>query len=365
VGDFGKSRVADQARPGEYLRRWGFQRPRSVGFVERWAEARLAGRLGWRRDLFEGRVAIDNSGGSGAFRVRSAATHFFRRSTSIAFVRLANWLRFGNAFRQLTNLFFAAESYGVRTVEFRSRHPLFQASRLGPFTLRWQRPTLHLGGVGLEGDFFYLDALGLKPTIDDEAKIAKAYLRDLLSPSLRTPTPRVGENDLVLHFRAGDVFGPGFIHPLYGQPPLAYYLAAVERERPARAWLVYESRANPCVNAVEARLRAAGVPVEIQSGTLEQDLSVLLSARRLVAGRGSFCDAVAALSERLERLYLFGTTNTVLRKLGIGIVRADDVPGDYTSFVLSGNWAASPRQLLMMLQYDKAHLRFDEEPPLD
>ena len=110
----------------------------------------------------------------------------------------------------------------------------------------------------------------------------------------------------MLHVRAGDVFRfwrPP--HSGYAQPPLSYYLEAVEREQPARVWLVFEDRCNPCIPAAQMALQERGVEVLLQSGTLAEDLRLLLSATRLVAGRGSFAHMIAQLSERLRKVYFF------------------------------------------------------------
>lgn len=64
---------------------------------------------------------------------------------------------------------------------------------------------------------------------------------------------------------------------------------------------MFEDCSNPCVEAAEVALQACGVKVLMQSGTLEEDLRVLLSASQLAGGRSSFAYAIAYLSERLRR----------------------------------------------------------------
>ena len=104
----------------------------------------------------------------------------------------------------------------------------------------------------LLGRFFKLKEFDLSLSAADEARIFRDYIRPLVRPEFRIPDMRVRPDDLILHFRAGDVF-TGKVHSNYGQPPLSYYLAAVEREQPARVWLVFEDRSNPCIDAAEAR----------------------------------------------------------------------------------------------------------------
>src|SRR5262249_33769825 len=156
-------------------------------------------------------------------------------------------------------------------------------------------------GASLEGLYFFLDAFQVSVDKDASARIFTKYLRPLLVPELRKPDRRVGREDLVLHFRAGDVFRESQPHPSYGQPPLSYYLAAVEREQPQRVWLVFEDRANCCIDAAESALKARGLEVVVQSGATIDDIRVLMTAERLVSSRCTFVQAIAHLSERLRK----------------------------------------------------------------
>jgi hypothetical protein len=352
----------DETRPKTGDRpRWGWGRPPAASGLERFVERRLSARLGWRLDVVRGLQAADGTAsGNGSFRVLSPGSFFLPWNRTPALLRVATWYRFGNAVRQLQNAFIVAEHYGVKRIEFANVHPFFEGSRSGPFELTWGQPCEPRRRIGLEGSFFFLQGLGQEGRPDAQARVFTAHIRHLLTSALREPDGRVDEGDLILHFRGGDVFRAKGIHPSYGQPPLNYYLAAVERERPSRVWLVFEDRANPCVGAVEAALHARGIEVVAQSSDLGADLRVLLSAKRLVAGNGSFCVAVAALSTRLQKLYLFEKSVPVLRRLGIDVVRAVDRSGNYRRHILSENWAASPQQLALMLSYPAECIEFCE-----
>ena len=192
----------------------------------------------------------------------------------------------------------------------------------------------------------------------DEARIFRDYIRPLVRPEFRIPDMRVRPDDLILHFRAGDVF-TGKVHSNYGQPPLSYYLAAVEREQPARVWLVFEDRSNPCIDAAEAALSQRGMEVVLQSGSLDEDLRVLLSARRIVAGRGSFVHMVSHLSDYLSKIYFFerGTCESV-RRLGIQVVKSTDAQGEFKAGLLNRKWRNAPEQRALMLSYPAERLTF-------
>jgi len=148
-------------------------------------------------------------------------------------------------------------------------------------------------------------------------------------------------------------------HPSYAQPPLSYYIAAVDREQPTRVWLVFEDRSNPCIEAAEAALRHRGIEVLLQSGSLADDLRLLMSATCLVGGRGSFAYMIAHLSGRLRRAYFFERGGMeALRELGIAVIIARDADHEFKAKLLNNNWIASPEQRALMLSYPADNLAF-------
>lgn len=98
-------------------------------------------------------------------------------------------------------------------------------------------------------------------------------------------------------------------------------------------------------------MRSRGVEVILQSGTLLDDLRVLLSARRLVASVGSFVPAAALLSSNLETFYQFSRhPHSVLTLKGVRVVCAHDAKGEFMATVAAG-WGARSEQLAMMMSY--------------
>jgi hypothetical protein len=163
-----------------------------------------------------------------------------------------------------------------------------------------------------------------------------------------------------MHFRGGDAFDTVDIEPGYWPPPLAYDLAAFERERPKRVWLVFEDRRNPTIAAADETLRLRGVEVLLQSGALADDPRVLLSARWLVASIGTLALAVGMLSPRIDTFSQFsGPPNPVLKLKGLRIVRAQDVKGE----AVQANWGARPEQLAMILSYPIDALQIEAAGP--
>jgi hypothetical protein len=334
-----------------------------AGLLTSFVERRLASRYGWNLEVSQGREAVfPGSRTGGIYRVLNPARYFLRPSAPIDTLQVTEWLRFGNSVRQLTHAIALAERYGVRRIRLPSHHLFFQGERTGDVILDWD------GGrrafdFALSG--YFLHTRALMPPLDagTEYRIASRHVRPMLAWDRLRTDPRVGADDLVMHFRGGDAFDTDEVKPGYWQPPLAYYLAAFEHARTKRVWLVFEDRRNPTIAGVEEALRLRGVEVIIQSGTLTDDLRVLLSAHRLVASIGTFVPAVALLSPRLATFYQFSRDpEPVLTLKGVQVVRAQDGEGQFTATV-SSHWGARPDQLAMMMSYPMDCIRIEETAP--
>jgi len=331
------------------------------------AESALAERLGWNLGVLRGELATNSFGTAGGYRLLAPHRILSGHEPQFEVLRVTNFGRFGNAVRRLRNVFAVARRYRVPRIEFARRHELFGGDRVAEFSLGWtfpwERPA-EQQTPGIIGDFYVLHAFGFDTDPGEEAEVTSSCVRPLLPARLRTPRHDVGEDDLILHFRGGDIFGPSHsIHPGYGQPPASYYLSAVAREKPNRVWLVDEDRRNPAIDAVESMLRLHGITVFTQSTTLEGDIHVLLSARRIVAGIGTFVPAIAALSERLRQLTLFEPPVKALRRLGVEQISGRDRKGAYQAAMLSNNWRNTPEQRALMLAYPPTALEFTVHAP--
>jgi hypothetical protein len=332
---------------------WGYKRTAVDGRFGRLAELWLCARYGWNKDVFFGRVSVGRTGGSGAHQFFGSVRHLVSVTPRIQTLRINRWARFGNSVIQLRNAIYMAELLGAQNIEAPEEHAVFSQGTDHRFTYRWSTQFYPPPAAStIVGDFFFLTAFEKVVDRKAEARIFSEHLQGLVSPTIQTPDPRVGEEDLVMHFRAGDVFDQPAPHPDYGQPPLCYYLSIVERHRPRTVWLVFENRSNPCIDAAERILRERGIDVRIQSGTLAEDIRVLMSARRLVASRGSFVPMIALLSRRVQFVHFFERgTHYPLRELGVAVAIVSDARGHYKERIMNGNWKCSQEQRQLMLDY--------------
>lgn len=203
----------------------------------------------------------------------------------------------------------------------------------------------------LVGTFFHTAAFPADAVTPDTRTATLREVRDQL------PLPKKGKaldpRHLVIHIRGDDVFRrkpPAS----FGQPPLSYYLLVLDDEAWSEVTVVSGDTANPVLDPLLAELKARSLPHRFQSGTLEDDLAFLRSASTLVAGRGTFIPAVTGLSTAIQTVYSFGEEKLFRRDLTVREV--SDRAGDYWSAICAKNWANTPQQRELMLNYGQENL---------
>lgn len=186
---------------------------------------------------------------------------------------------------------------------------------------------------------------------------AWAHLSSLFSRKIHDSNS--GEGVLTIHLRGGDVFGPRK-PAAYGQPPLGYYKLILNSKPWTRVDVVYQDDRNPVVAPLVKHLRETRIHFTLHSGTDLEDISILLRAQNLVAGRGTFLPAVVGLSRVCKSVYFFEDKMDILPpKTGLIPIRVFDSVGEYRAKLLSGNWENSAEQRALMLAYPAAALSFD------
>lgn len=204
------------------------------------------------------------------------------------------------------------------------------------------------GNLTIKGSFFYLSTL--KPIFSKTPVKYMELQRIARHISISEYIEPLSEDDLVIHLRSGDVFIKDGGHPEYGQPPLAYYRKIVDSRSWRSVHLVFEDKGNVVIDPLIGFISGRGIPLRIHSGTLESDLSILMSAKTLVAGIGSFIPGVASISNNIKSVYGFERyANWGNGKLNV--ILCEDVAKDYVSAVMSKNWRNLPEQRSLMISY--------------
>lgn len=277
--------------------------------------------------------------------------------------------RFANAVIKLANAYALAKSAGIAQVV----HPGFEFlpddCQVGPvrFVTR-----CGAGARVLQNNFYYTPPLA--PLYARCMPLRRAV--DALGACMTLPCgdrapPPADDAHLFIHLRAGDVFGEGVVHPLYAQPPLAFYQRVLAARPWSRVTLVREDDRNPITAPLIGTLQAMGIPLHQQRGTLREDLETLLTARHLVIARGTFIYPLLIWSRALQQVYAFDSFSAsewcffpaeqyiALRERDGDGLPADaafqvrvlrDRTGRYREQVLR-RWQNSPAQRQMMLDY--------------
>jgi hypothetical protein len=135
----------------------------------------------------------------------------------------------------------------------------------------------------------YVLALDSKELFESDGRVYACgeQMHAALRQSFLSPIEPYDIATLVIHIRAGDIFRGATVHPFYHQPPLAWYIFCL-REHQKRygsisIMLVYEDKGNPCIDALIAWCKDAGIPISSQSSRIvAEDYTHLVRAQALV-----------------------------------------------------------------------------------
>jgi hypothetical protein len=240
-------------------------------------------------------------------------------------------------------------------------------------------------GAFLSGIFF--DSTDFEPVLSpflvfepqdeiDHSEVAQNILRKHLLTNVPFHLSDHLDDELVIHIRSGDIFvGDEPVSSWYRQPPLSFYQHVINKMRAdgriKRVRLVYEDEGNPCIEALRDWLRTEDIPFRIQSGSLAEDLAVLIDAPHLVFGHGTFGYAVCRLSKHIQTLHFFspelGGRYEYMPQIA-EVYRVDDVAGNYIKGGVwggpdQGEWHNTPEQRALMISYPISKLAETQVKP--
>jgi hypothetical protein len=109
----------------------------------------------------------------------------------------------------------------------------------------------------------------------------------------------LGEKDLVIHIRSGDIFNAGGEHGAYLTPPFSYYAHIIEKNHYETIYLIAEDTKNPCIR----KLLEAYPNIKFTIQTLEKDVQIVLAAVNIVMSIGTFLPELLYLSNNIRTIY--------------------------------------------------------------
>ena len=131
----------------------------------------------------------------------------------------------------------------------------------------------------------------------DKYKEALLLLKSIFNYSLVAPP--LGEHEIVMHVRSGDIFNTPPSHGSYLQPPLSYYENCMKGYDIVH--IVAEDTKNPVTN--ELIRKYSNIKFNIQS--LNDDIGLILRAKYCVTSFGTFIPALMCISTNIKKLYTF------------------------------------------------------------
>ena len=242
--------------------------------------------------------------------------------------------RLGNNIIQVKNALHVALHYNYNVIL--PPHPYFTITFI---SLGTERST---EAVTDESNFFYPDKIkNVDISIFNEnVSSIQSTLRDIF----RIKTLNVlGERDVVIHVRGGDIFSQR-PHKGYIMPPLSYYVNILNKHNYDNIYLISQDRRNPVIG----KLLSLYPKIKFEVGTLDKDITTILSSKNVIESFGTFTPSLLFLSRNIEFIEkpsyqiqpLIADTQVSIHNTELGSYREDMYP-----------WRNTTAQQKIMLEF--------------
>jgi hypothetical protein len=258
-----------------------------------------------------------------------------------------NWYgRLGNNILQVINAVLVALYYKHLNVEIPSRE-FFNYTLL---TINNEVPFNEDKLYELSGDFFYRKNITTQNPWIDEACFncnhaeMLTHLRELFEFKYHTLTP-LGENDLTIHIRSGDIFEQDGINCKYIQPPLSYYTNIIECGNYENIYLISQDYKNPCVKKLIDMYPVIKYSI---NNDIVNDIKLILRSTNIICSISSFVPTLLNLTDYTACIYVpsyFCELHNVLLNNKAKIVNID--LDDYRNKI--GDWHNTEEQKELMI----------------
>ncbi|HEY9619258.1 MAG TPA: hypothetical protein V6C78_02770 [Crinalium sp.] len=160
------------------------------------------------------------------------------------------------------------------------------------------KPSINISTALFRNLFYRYDFFPFNPALTDYRRIFKTKIFPLIPYRL---DPSIHDETLVIHIRSGDAFKEKGVHSAYVQPPLSFYIKVIETYGYKDIVIVSQADLrNPCIEQLKHRIPT----IKIQTSSLEEDVSTILSARNLVVAFSTFSLSLAFSSPNIKQLHI-------------------------------------------------------------
>ena len=161
-------------------------------------------------------------------------------------------------------------------------------------------------------------------------------------------TIHADEKTLVIHIRSGDIFRSKNPHPDYIMPPLCFYTNIIKElgDQIDKIHLIAEDAFNPCINLLQEKYPN----LVFKKSSLDEDVKVIMGAKRIVYGAGTFIpELLAVFNDSFTEIYR--SSNAYKPSLLVKHSYKDNVI-DISDYIdKMGSWKNTPEQCQLMCDY--------------
>ena len=257
----------------------------------------------------------------------------------------------GNQIIQLANLIYMCKK---NNANFNNRRLGTNVSTAEDFTTQFvdfKKIPFYTEIIDNEKEFssFYDGKHGFDMKREERIEIMEQYIK----PYSNFPVKKVSDRTCVIHIRSGEIF-VGRPNKNYIQPPFGFYKKIIEEnDNNFDEFLVVtqQDRKNPTISLLENYSQK----VKIQSSSLEDDISILLGAKTIVSGYGTFLPQILFFSKEIKNIFcldytdffsFFGTC------LDANIIKYKFLK----QYIPVGSWKNSEEQIQLMKSYSSCDI---------
>jgi len=197
--------------------------------------------------------------------------------------------------------------------------------------------------VRLKDDFFSRKKIIEKYKVDEKIFNKKEIISIIRREKiLDIDDMKLGNNDLVIHIRSGDIMSSN-PHKGWVQPPLYFYKKILEQKKWDKIIIISEDRKNPVTN----KLLDEYPNISFKINSLKEDIHYILNAKNICFGFGSFVPSLLIFNEEVKNIYYPKYCYRYLLDYYRGESNVIDLP----NYIKVGEWKANESQKKFMINY--------------